>query len=144
MPPSRLSTAALLASTLLLGACGNDDSLAALEQAAVRLQENLNVKATGSALELLHPQFRAHQELDRDWAGRTMTLLFLRHRQIKVLTIGRHCELDTTYSERGHCSAQVALAGAESLLPDSARLYRVHSEWWLEGSNWLLARLEWE
>lgn len=144
MPLSRRSTVALLASTLLLGACGNDDSLAALEKAAVRLQENLNAKATGSALELLHPRFRARQELDRDWAGRTMALLFLRHSQVKVLTIGRHCELDATYSERGHCRAQVALTGAESMIPDSARLYSVRSEWWLEGSNWLLARLEWE
>ena len=143
MPLPRLPTAALLASTLLLGAC-RDEPLAALEQAADRLQENLDAKAAGSALEQLHAQFRARSDLDRDWAGRTMALLFLRHRQVKVLTLGRHCELDATYSERGHCSAQVALAGAESLVPDSARLYSVRSEWWLEGGDWQLARLEWE
>ena len=143
MSLSALPRAVLLASTLLLGAC-RDDSLAALEQAADRLQENLDDKAAGSALEQLHPQFRARGDLDRDWAGRTMALLFLRHRQVKVLTVGRSCELDSTYSTRGHCRAQVALAGAQSLVPDSARLYSVRSEWWLEDGDWQLARLDWE
>ncbi|MNR54455.1 hypothetical protein D3C85_1746420 [compost metagenome] len=61
-----------------------------------------------------------------------------------MLTLGRTCELDATYSDRGHCRAQVALAGAESLVPDSARLYSVRSEWWREGGDWQLARLDWE
>lgn len=139
----RLLFAPLLVGCLLLGAC-RDEPLAALERAADHLQENLDAKAAGSALEQLHPQFLARSDLDRDWAGRTMALLFLRHRQVKVLAIGRTCELDATYSARGHCRAQVALAGAESLVPDSARLYAVRSEWWLEDGEWLLARLEWE
>lgn len=143
MSPPSLPLALLLTSTLLLGAC-RDDSLAALEQAADRLQKHLDDKAAGSALEQLHPQFRARGDLDRGWAGRTMALLFLRHRQVKVLTMARSCELDSTYSTRGHCRAQVALAGAESLLPDSARLYSVRSEWWLEDGDWQLARLDWE
>jgi len=139
----RLPVALLLASTLLLAAC-RDEPLAALEQAADQLQEHLDAKAAGAAMELLHPQFRARGELDRAWAGRTMAGLFLRHRQVKVLTLGRSCELDATYSERGHCHAQVALAGAQSLVPDSARLYSVRSEWWREDGDWQLARLDWE
>lgn len=133
----------LLASVLLLCGC-RDEPLAALESAADQLQANLDDKATVSALEQLHLQFHARDNLDRDWAARTMALLFLRHRQVEVVVMARHCELDSTYSERGHCRAQVALAGAENLLPDSARLYSVRSEWWLEGGDWQLARLDWE
>ena len=41
--------------------------------------------------------------------------------------------------------AQVlGLTGAEGLIPDSARLYDVKLEWWLDDGEWKLARLDWE
>jgi hypothetical protein len=38
----------------------------------------------------------------------------------------------------------VAVTGAEGLIPDSANAYSVKLEWWLEGSEWKLARIEWK
>ena len=51
---------------------------------------------------------------------------------------------DAIYGEKGHSQAQVALTGAEGLIPDSARHYAVKLEWWSEGDEWQLARLRWE
>lgn len=130
---------------ILLTGCGaKDDPQASLEAAVQRLQDNLEAKDTGAVLEQLHPQFSAQQEFDRDWARRTMALLFLRHKNVRVIALTKNSRLDPTYSEKGHSQAQVALTGAAGLIPDSARHYGVKLEWWREGDEWQLARLRWE
>lgn len=144
MPARKFALSFLLLCSLLAGCGARDDPQAALEAAVQRLQDNLEAKDSGAVLEQLHPQFSAQQELDRDWARRTMTLLFLRHKQVRVLALSRSSHIDATYAEKGHSEAQVALTGAEGLIPDSARHYGVSLEWWLEDGEWKLARLNWE
>jgi hypothetical protein len=63
---------------------------------------------------------------------------------VRVIAIGTSSEVDPTYSEKGHTRAEVAMTGAEGLIPDSARHYSVKLEWWLEDGEWKLARLNWE
>lgn len=135
----------LLVFFFFLAGCGaKDDPQAALEAAVQQLQDNLGEKKTGAVLDQLHPDFAAQQQFDRDWAKRTMTLLFLRHKNVKVIALSKNSWIDPTYSGKGHTEAQVALTGAEGLIPDSARHYSVKLEWWLEGGEWKLARLGWE
>jgi len=143
MTPARLIPAFLLACALLSG-CSPNDPQAALEAAVQQLQDNIEAKDNGAVLEQLHPQFSAQQQYDRTWAQRTMALLFLRHKQVRVLAIGTRSEVDPTYSDKGHTRAEVALTGAEGLIPDSVRHYSVRLEWWLEDGEWRLARLNWE
>ena len=137
-----LLTAVFLAAWLT--GCSKSDPQAELEAAVQRLQDSLEAKRTSDVLEQLHPQFSAQQHYDRDWAKRTMTLMFLRHKQVRVVAIGKRSEIDATYANRGHTRAEVALTGAEGLIPDSARHYSVTLEWWREGDEWQLARLDWE
>src|SRR5690606_29369602 len=85
--------------------------------------------------------FRANQALDREWVRRTATLMFLRHRNVQVLALGSDSWLDPSYADKGHSEAQVALTGAQGLLPERAGHYRVRLEWWLEDGDWLLARM---
>lgn len=143
MPAKRFALPFLLICALLAG-CGRDDPQAALEAAVQQLQDNLEAKRNDEVLEQLHPQFAAQQQYDREWARRTMALLFLRHKQVRILAIGSRSEIDPTYSSKGRTQAEVALTGAEGLIPDSARHYSVTLEWWLEDGEWKLARLDWE
>lgn len=130
---------------LLLGGCGGkDDPQAALEAAVQQLQDDIEAKDTGAVMAQLHPDFLARQELDREWAKRTMTLLFLRHKNIQVIALGKNSWIDAAIASKGHTQAQVGLSGAEGLIPDSARHYAVQLEWWLEDDQWRLARLDWE
>ena len=86
MSMRHLAWSLLVSLTLLLVGCGGrDDPQAALEAAVQQLQDNIEAKSTGAVLEQLHGDFLARQTLDREWAKRTMTLLFLRHKHIKVL-----------------------------------------------------------
>jgi hypothetical protein len=143
MPLPRLIRAFLLICALLAG-CTPSDPQAALEAAVQQLQDNLEAKRNSEVLEQLHPQFSAQQQYDRAWAQRTMAMLFLRHKQVRVVAIGESSEVDPTYSSKGHTRAEVAMTGAEGLIPDSARHYSVKLEWWLEDGEWKLARLNWE
>src|SRR5690606_26790337 len=108
MSPARLIPAFLLTCALLAG-CSPSDPQAALEAAVQQLQDNLEAKDTGAVMEQLHPQFSAQQQYDREWARRTMALLFLRHKQVRVIAIGTRSEVDPTYSHKGHTRAEVAV-----------------------------------
>lgn len=145
MSMRHLSWSLFVSLTLLLFGCGGrDDPQAALEAAVQQLQDNIEAKSTSVVMDQLHDDFLARQELDREWAKRTMTLLFLRHKNIKVLALGKNSWIDSAISSKGYTEAQVGLSGAEGLIPDSARHYSVKLEWWLDGSEWKLARLDWE
>ncbi len=128
----------------MIGCGARDDPQAALEAAVQQLQDNIEGKRTGAVMDQLHDDFLARQELDRDWAKRTMTLLFLRHKNIQVIALGKNSWIDAAISSKGYTEAQVGLSGAEGLIPDSARHYSVKLEWWLDGDEWTLARLDWE
>ncbi|MES2817758.1 MAG: hypothetical protein V4812_02075 [Pseudomonadota bacterium] len=129
----------------LLAGCGRSDPLTALEAAVQQLQSTIEDKDNGAVLDQLHPQFAAQQQtLDRDWARRSMALLFLRHKNIQVIALSHSSRLDAISPEKGYTQAQLALTGAEALIPDSARHYSVTLEWWLDEGQWKLARLDWE
>lgn len=134
----------LLLCLALLAGCGKDDPQAALEAAVQQLQANIEAKKTGAVLDQLADDFRAQQVNDRDWARRTMAVLFLRHQKIGVLAPAKNSWIDPAVSRRGYTEAKVGLTGAKGLIPDSARLYDVKLEWWLDDGEWKLARLDWE
>jgi hypothetical protein len=60
-----------LALTLIAG-CSPSNPQAALEAAVQQLQDNLEAKRSSAVLEQLHPEFRAQQQYDSQWAKRTM------------------------------------------------------------------------
>jgi hypothetical protein len=132
-----------LALTLIAG-CSPSNPQAALEAAVQQLQDNLEAKRSSAVLEQLHPEFRAQQQYDRQWAKRTMLGLFLRFNNVKVIALSKSSSLDPNSSTKGYTEAQVAVTGAEGLIPDSANAYSVKLEWWLEGGEWKLARIEWK
>ncbi|MCJ8169579.1 hypothetical protein [Atopomonas sediminilitoris] len=128
---------------LLLVSCAADDPLAELKAEVAALADNLDNKRSAAVLAQLHPSFHAQDgQFDRAWAQRTMTLLYLRHKNVHVLPLAVDSQL--TGAERGTTQAQVTLAGAEQLLPNAAASYRVRLEWWRDDGRWQLARLSWE
>jgi hypothetical protein len=128
----------------LLAGCAKSDPQAALEAAVQQLQDNLEGKRQSAVMEQLHPQFRAQQEYDGEWAKRTMLGLFLRYQNVRVIALNKTSSLDPASSTKGYTEAQVAVTGADGLIPDRANHYSVKLEWWLEGDEWKLARLDWK
>ena len=143
MPVWKLA-AVVVGLALLLVGCGREDPQSALEAAVVALQESIESKDTARLMGLIHNDFRANRELDQDWVRRTATLMFLRHRNVRVIALDSRSWIDPIYPEKGHSEAQIALTGAEGLLPQRLGHYNVRLEWWLTDGDWQLARLSWE
>lgn len=126
-----------------LASCVRDDPKAALEAAVQRLQDNLEAKKTSAVLEQLHSKFRAQDEFDSAWARQTMTLMFLRYANIRLVALTRSSRLDPVASHKGYTEAQVLVTGAQGLIPDEAVPYSVTLQWQLEGTDWKLFDLRW-
>ncbi|BAP77230.1 hypothetical protein CXF92_05740 [Pseudomonas sp. Choline-3u-10] len=143
MPVWKLAVAFMAVALMLVG-CGRDDPEAALQAAVESLQESIESKDTSRLMDLIHQEFSANQEADRDWARRTATLMFLRHRNVNVIALNSRSWIDPTYPDKGYSEAQVALTGAEALLPQRLGHYNARLEWWLADGKWQLARLNWD
>lgn len=140
----RLIPAIFLLLVGLLAGCSREAPQDALEKAARELQSGLEKKDVSSVLELLHSDFQAGESMDRSWAERSMRLAFLRHRNIRIVALRHSSQLDSSYADRGYTEADVAMSGAEGLLPQRAGHYAVKLEWWREDDEWRLARLSWD
>jgi hypothetical protein len=139
--PFVLACAVALVLTAVAG-CSRDNPQAELEAAAQTLQENLEAKRRDAVLEQLSPDFQARSELDREWAKRTMTLLFLQNANVKVVALAQKSRV--TGETSGETDAQVVLAGGQGLVPERASPYAVKLHWRRDGRQWRLARLEWD
>jgi hypothetical protein len=127
-----------------LTACSKDDPQAALEAAAQQLQDHLEAKDTGAVFDMLDPQFRAKDEFDRDWARKTMALMFLRYANVKVIAVTRSSRIDPPGSPIGVTEAQIVVTGAQGLIPERASPYTVQLRWQRDGEEWKLRDLQWD
>ncbi len=135
----------LVASALALLGCGQpDDPQAALDATVQRLQDALEAKDADAVLDLLDAKFRAQDELDREWARKTMALMFLRYQQVQVIAVTRSSRVDAAGGQTGRTEAQVLVTGAQGLIPERAAPYAVQLEWWREGGDWKLRDLRWQ
>ena len=135
----------LVASALALLGCGQpDDPQAALDATVQRLQDALEAKDADAVLELLDAKFRAQDELDREWARKTMALMFLRYQQVKVIAVTRSSRVDAAGGQTGRTEAQVLVTGAQGLVPERVEPYAVKMEWRLVGGDWKLSDLRWD
>ena len=130
--------------TVGLTACSKDDPQVSLEAAVQQLQDQIEARDTGAVMDLLDAKFRAQDEYDADWARKTMTLMFLRYAQVKVIAVSRSSRIDPPGSPIGLTEAQVVVTGAQGLIPERVTPYAVTLEWRLEGTDWKLRDLRWE
>lgn len=141
----RLASLSLFLSVAgLLAACSKDDPQAALEAAAQQLQDHLEAKDAGAVFDMLDPRFRAKDEFDRDWARKTMALMFLRYANVKVIAVTRSSRIDPPGSPIGVTEAQIVVTGAQGLIPERASPYTVQLRWQRDGDEWKLRDLQWE
>lgn len=142
MSPVRFFALGLLA--LILLGCSRPSPDEQLNRSLTELQEAIEARTSERVLKLLHPEFNAHQPYDRDWARRTMALLFLQHQRIQVLVLNQTTQIDPIYSGQARTEAQVTLSGAERFIPDSTRYYRITLDWLEDDGDWRVHRLSWE
>ncbi|MDR2625118.1 MAG: hypothetical protein LBC37_02160 [Zoogloeaceae bacterium] len=135
----------LLGAALFLFACSRAEPQAALEASVRKLQTALEEKSVRDVLSLLADDFAAPAPEDgREWARRTMLMMFSRYQNIRIMVLSSESRIDAQVSDRATTTAKVALIGAEGLIPDNARQFQVRMGWIRNGEDWKLTRLEWE
>ena len=138
------ATFAALLLAAALASCSRSDPQASLVAAVQKLQDNLEAKNTSAVLDQLDTAFRAQRELDRGWAKQTMTLMFLRHQNVRIVAVARNSRIAAEAPQVGYTEAQVLITGAQGLIPDQAAPYRIKLQWSLVGREWKLVKLDWE
>lgn len=134
----------MAALTVGLLACGSKDPQNALEEAARQLEENIKNQQTSAVMQQLHTDFLAQQHYGRQEIRQQMLGLFMRYKSINILVLNRDCQLDKGFYDRGLCTAQVGITGAQRLIPERAEHYRVSSVWQLTDKKWQLLQLDWQ
>ena len=137
-------TSMVLALALILSGCSKADPQAQLEAAVQKLQDSLEAKDTSAVIDQLDASFQAQDGLDREWARKTMTLMFLRYASVKVIAVTRKSSIDPTAAQSGLTQAQVLVTGAQGLIPERAAPYDVRLEWRRVSDEWKLTRITWE
>lgn len=133
----------LLVLALLPAACRRDDPQAALEATVQRLQDALEARDSAAVLALLDRGSVVQGEPGREWARRTMTLVFLRYPNVRIVAPVRRSTIDPSAPHLGLTEAQVLLVGAQGLLPERVEPYAVRLRWQREDGQWRLLGLEW-
>jgi hypothetical protein len=136
----------LLAAVWVLPGCSAPEPpLAKLELAVQSLQEALEAKNTSDVMQQLDERFRAQDELDADWARKTMVLMFFRYAQVRIVSVSSRSSLeDGEGGTLGRTEAQVLVTGAQGLIPERLEPYTVTLRWRLEGDDWKLRDLYWK
>lgn len=135
--------ALILLATLITG-CGSQSADERLNHSLNELREGIEARSPDRVMAVLHADFLARGEFDRDWARRTMAVMFLQNQRVNLLVINQQTEIDPIYSGQAQTRAQISLSGAERFIPDSTRIYTVSLNWLEQDGAWQLHRLSWE
>lgn len=129
---------------LTLAACGQQSPDERLNQSLDALRQGIESRSSDQVMAVLHPDFQANRQYDRDWARRTMAMMFLQNQRINVLVLSQDTRIDPVYTGQAQTRAQVTLSGAERFIPDSTRHYQITLDWLEDDGDWRLHRLTWE
>ncbi len=137
----------MLALQLLVSACGEPPAAeqgirAALEDMATALEQ----RDSGVIGNHLDEQFQSnggHGISNRKDAMRLLLAVFYRHQSISVTLTNIEVTPDGMNRDRASASFNALTTGGDGgLLPASAQLYRVESDWQLSDGEWRMTRLQ--
>ena len=82
---------------------------------------------------------RGGHEMDREEARRMMTAIFMRHRDISVRLTNVRVEPDPGSQRQARARFNALVTGGSGgILPDTAQLYRVDTDWERIDDDWML------
>ena len=145
--PALLTLLSLLA--LLLTACSKPaDPVVEIEQVIEDIRSALDERSNAGVREHLADSFLGGHEgqhnLDREAVRKLLAGYFLRYRNIQVLITSLEIQPDPVEPRLAQMQGTAALSGGNTVLPESARLYRFQGQWRKFGDDWKLTTFSWE
>ena len=105
------------------------------------LESGIEEKDPDQVLDPLHPNFGTRSGHDRLWIKRTLAFYMLKHTNIEIVASALAIEME---ADVAHARFNALVTGGEGLIPQQGAVYQVHTEWRLEGTDWLLVFADWE
>ncbi|MBT0963703.1 hypothetical protein [Denitromonas iodatirespirans] len=148
MPRFIAPLAAILLS-LALAACSRTPPEQAIREAVGRIEQGIAAHQNAAVRAELAEAFRGGPaddpgRLDKAGVQRLLAGYFLRYKHIGVVVTGVTVEPLAHADDQAWSDASVLLTGADGLIPEAGRHYRVRGLWVREGSDWRLRELHWE
>lgn len=149
LPALQRATAYTLFVLLTLGLNGcapREPAEDAIRRTIEELAAAMEARDSAAVMERLHDKLSASErrqgQFGKDEARRLLTAVFFRHRQISVVVTNIQVTPDTVRDDLASASFNALVTGGQGgLLLERAELYRVHSEWQLDG-DWKLLRID--
>lgn len=139
----RIVMISALASLLL--ACSKPPAKEAIATAIKELAAAIEARQSSTVLGYLGDDFTLQESrqgnLDREEVKRLMMLVFYRHRETSIVLTQIDITLDPVRTDKAEARFNALVTGGSGgILPDQAELYRLNSEWRLDG-DWQLQQL---
>ncbi|MCZ4306266.1 hypothetical protein O4G98_16135 [Zoogloeaceae bacterium G21618-S1] len=150
LPLSRRACSCLcLAWVIALAACQKTSPEQAIGEAIGRIEQGIASHQNADVRAELAEAFRGGPntdpgQLDKTGVQRLLAAYFLRYKNIHVVITGVSVEPLSHTPDQAWSDASVLLTGADGLIPEAGRHYRVRGLWVREGSDWRLRELHWE
>jgi hypothetical protein len=127
---------------LLLVGCARAPAEQRLREALSGLQNAIEAREVGQAIDFVADDFIGRDGLDREGARGLLRLQVIRHQQLG-LSFGPY-EI-TLQGERATVRfTAVATGGSGAMLPESARVWQVETGWREEQGQWRLISADWK
>lgn len=110
------------------------------------MAKGIEERKTSPVMDRLHDDMKIdghHGSMNRDDARRMLMAVFLRHQKISVILTNIQVTPDSVRLDRASARFNALVTGGSGgLLPQRAELYRMRSEWQLDGSDWKLIEMD--
>ena len=129
---------------MLLSSCSKTPPVEAIENNLAVIQAAIEAKNNGDVMEHILDSFRGNEHLDKTNLRKLLAAHFLRHKNINVVVTTMQVEHNPKSPFYAYMHGLVAITGAEHLLPEDGRIFKVSGQWELHDGDWLLAKLDWQ
>lgn len=127
---------------LLLVGCARAPAEQRLREALSGLQNAIEAREVGQAIDFVADDFIGRDGLDREGARSLLRLQVLRHQQLG-LSFGPY-EIALQGERATVRFTAVATGGSGAMLPESARVWQVETGWRDEQGQWRLISADWK
>ncbi len=136
----------LLLSYLVAGSSGCSKTPA--EEAILKnieyMQQAAENREPRNAVRFVDEDFVGNRGIDKMGLRGVVAAALFRHAKIGITITSIKIEVDPVDPYVANMNCVAVFTGAESLLPQDGRIYKITGEWYHKGGDWLLVRASWE
>ena len=129
---------------LTASGCSRTPAEEAILENIKSMQRAAEDKKSRKAVECIDDAFLGNRGIDKMSLRRIMAGAFIRHKNITIAITRMEVNVNQQDPFSATMNGVVVLSGAENILPQDGRIYKVSGDWQYKDGEWLLVRANWE